>query len=93
MKDEKRLPASGVSRRALLRNAALIGGATALGTTAMAPRAHAAGIQKAVVHYQDTPRGDERCSNCLQFIPPSSCKVVEGKISPHGWCSIWIKKH
>ncbi len=93
MKDQKRLPASAVSRRALLRNAALIGGATALGSAAIAPRAHAAGIPKGAVQYQDTPHGDERCGNCLQFIPPSSCKVVEGKISPDGWCNIWVKKH
>lgn len=42
--------------------------------------------------YQDTPNGDKQCSNCLQFVPPGSCKVVEGTISPNGYCLAWVRK-
>src|ERR1700675_2594277 len=47
--------------------------------------------QKAV-GYQDTPKGAQRCDNCRQFEPPASCKTVEGKVSPAGWCKVYVKK-
>jgi hypothetical protein len=53
-------------------------------------RAQAKTPQKAV-KYQDTPKGDQRCENCKQFQPPSACKVVDGTISPQGWCTVYIK--
>jgi hypothetical protein len=28
----------------------------------------------------------------MQFIAPDSCKVVEGKISPNGYCIAWARK-
>ena len=46
-------------------------------------------ISKAAVAYQDQPQGDKECNKCVQFVPPSSCKVVEGEISPHGSCRIF----
>jgi hypothetical protein len=36
--------------------------------------------QKAV-EYQDTPKGD-----CSLFQEPNSCTLVDGEISPAGWC-------
>ena len=42
--------------------------------------------------YQDKPNGDQKCSTCMQFEPPGSCKVVEGAISPNGYCIAWVKK-
>jgi hypothetical protein len=47
---------------------------------------------KAAMKYQDHPKGDEKCSNCMQFVAPDSCKVVDGKISPNGYCIAWAKK-
>jgi hypothetical protein len=26
------------------------------------------------------------------FEPPSTCKTVEGTVSPDGWCKIYVKK-
>lgn len=82
-----------LSRRSMLRGLALAtGGAAALGL-GVTNRAEAdEKIPKKVVSYQDTPHGNQSCSNCLQFLPPSSCKVVEGKISPNGWCKVYVKK-
>jgi|SRR5271154_6260313 len=36
--------------------------------------------------YQDTPKGISMCATCTLFEPPKSCKVVEGEVSPDGWC-------
>lgn len=80
-----------VSRRALLRNAALtVGGISVLGTSSH--RAEAAQVSQKLVAYQSTPHGAQECDNCAQFQPPSSCKVVEGTISPTGWCKVYVKK-
>jgi len=53
--------------------------------------AQAKAAQKAV-KYQDTPKGEQRCDNCALFEPPSSCKTVDGTISPEGWCMVYAKK-
>jgi len=50
-------------------------------------------LSKAKVKYQEQPSGDQRCSNCLQFIAESkTCKVVDGPIDPQGWCNVWVKQ-
>ena len=36
--------------------------------------------------YQGQPKGINMCSTCTLFEPPKSCKVVEGDVSPDGWC-------
>lgn len=47
----------------------------------------------ASVQYQAQPKGDLKCSQCAHFIAESStCKLVDGPISPEGWCALWIKK-
>lgn len=69
---------------------------TAVGTDAT-PDAAAPGepgkSSQASVQYQDQPKGDQKCDGCLHFIAESNtCKVVEGQISPNGWCILWIQK-
>ena len=44
------------------------------------------------VSYQDKPKGDQRCEACSSFQPPNACKMVDGQISPQGWCSLFTKK-
>jgi len=89
MKDESRVLSSQLSRRSLLRNVGFAaGGVAILGTTVTANRAEAKPTQK-LVGYQDTPKGEQRCDNCSQFQAPSSCKVVEGDVSPSGWCKVY----
>ena len=46
-------------------------------------------ISKAAVAYQDHPEGDKHCAKCMQFLPPNSCKMVDGPISPQGFCRIF----
>ena len=92
MEDKPKVLSSQLSRRSLLRNVGFAaGGVAILGTTVTANRAEAKPTQK-LVGYQDTPKGEQRCDNCSQFQAPSSCKVVEGDVSPAGWCKVYVKK-
>ena len=81
---------SGVlSRRALLQHAMGVAGATAI----LCREPHRAGaaikISKAAVAYQDQPDGDKECAKCAQFQPPAACKLVDGPISPQGYCRLF----
>ncbi len=49
-------------------------------------------LTKAVAKYQDHPNGQQRCEICLQFEPPNQCHLVEGEISPHGWCQFFAAR-
>lgn len=50
-------------------------------------------LAKASVQYQTQPKGEQKCSTCINFIAESNtCKLVEGPISPEGWCALWAKK-
>lgn len=48
--------------------------------------------KKADMKYQDKPNAGKDCDDCIHFIPGKSakamgtCKIVEGPISPSGWC-------
>jgi hypothetical protein len=77
------------TRRSIMQ--AAIGAVGAAAASAARPRPAAAEptISKDAVAYQDQPQGDKECDKCVQFLPPSSCRVVEGSISPHGSCRIF----
>lgn len=50
------------------------------------------------MQYQEQPKNGQKCDQCLQFIPGAkqgangTCKVVDGPISPNGWCAAYVKK-
>jgi hypothetical protein len=46
-------------------------------------------MSQAAVLYQPTPRGGLSCGGCTFFRKPRSCQVVEGEISPTGWCRLF----
>jgi hypothetical protein len=78
-----------ISRRELLRGAAVsVGGAAAILATVSPAQAKMA--QKAA-GYQDTPKGDQTCANCALFKAPAACILVDGAISPNGWCRFYKK--
>ena len=79
---------STLSRRTIVFRS-LAAGAAAL---AASIKEAAAKTAQAAASYQDSPKDDQRCDNCALFQPPSSCYVVDGTISPSGWCKFWIKK-
>lgn len=62
-------------------------------TSADAAAPAAAKTSQASVQYQTQPNGDQKCGGCMQFIAESNtCKLVEGQISPEGWCRLWVKR-
>ena len=66
------------------------GGTSAAGATSGGT---AGKMAQAAVQYQNHPSGEQSCSSCMHFIPETStCKLVEGQVSPQGWCMIWAKK-
>jgi len=84
-----------LSRRELFRNAAIAtGGATVLaaGLASSTAKADAGKKSKSEAGYQETPQGDQTCANCALFVAPASCGVVDGTISPSGWCKLYQKK-
>jgi hypothetical protein len=82
-----------LSRRSALRRVAFLAGAGLAAGVLPAQRALAQQkASKEAMKYQDHPNGDKKCSECLQFVAPASCKVVEGAISPDGYCLAWVKK-
>jgi High potential iron-sulfur protein len=80
-----------ISRRHVLTVAAGAAGAVT-GAAIIGSPAHAAKAPQKAVKYQDTPKGDQSCANCALFEPPSSCKTVDGTVSPDGWCMVYAKK-
>jgi hypothetical protein len=79
------------SRRSMLKSTAILAGA-ACGLLSNRAALAQGKVSKAAMKYQDHPNGDEKCRNCLQFVPPDSCKVVEGVISSNGYCLAWANK-
>jgi hypothetical protein len=66
--------------------------AAALGLGAVLPaRADEAPakVSQLAAAYQSTPKGMFSCAVCTFFIRPRSCKVVNGDISPTGWCKLF----
>lgn len=79
-----------LSRRLLLQNAAAAG-VCVLSVCPAAGQGFTKSPQKSA-SYQDRPNGEQRCGNCMHFQPPSSCKVVAGRIGPNGWCRIYAAR-
>jgi hypothetical protein len=44
---------------------------------------------KKMAEYQDRPKDVFSCSICSLFEKPKSCKVIEGEVSPNGWCNLF----
>ena len=86
-------PAGSASRRTLLLNSVSI---AAQGFILSAPAARTALSQTKLSHeiskYQDTPKNNQKCSTCIQFVTPASCKIVVDPISPDGWCQFYGPK-
>ena len=90
-----------ISRRHLFKTAALTAGT--IMSVSVAGRALAQVVAddssdanrppKTAVGYQDGPNGDQRCSLCANFVPPADCRVVSGRVTPTGWCHLFVPKN
>jgi len=67
----------------------LLGGITAWPASTVAQQTEAGKLTKAQVQYQDSPKGIAMCATCTLFVAPRACKLVEGDISPSGWCNAY----
>ncbi len=79
-----------ISRRSVMQALSLAVIATSAMLTSRS--AFAAKMSQAAAAYRNSPKGSQNCANCKLFVPPSSCTLVEGPISPKGWCKFWVGK-
>jgi len=80
------------SRRDLLGalvHPVVLGAIAVLARGARAQTASQTKATQAEADYQDTPKDIRMCATCQRFEPPDACKVVEGKVSPNGWCKLF----
>ena len=73
-------------RAALLGAGAVLGGPVRAYAEAEAPPPQMTQQEAA---YQDAPRNGLSCASCSFFRPPRACAVVQGDISPVGWCKFF----
>ncbi|HEY1614083.1 MAG TPA: hypothetical protein VGF97_10370 [Rhizomicrobium sp.] len=92
-----------ISRRHLFRSAALTAGTLVTVAAARSALARSALLaddssdsskpSKSAAGYQDGPNGDQRCSVCAHFTPPTDCQVIAGRVTPTGWCHLFQAKN
>jgi hypothetical protein len=85
---KERLMTTSCSRREALLKAAIFAGAATLAVTTGAE----AKVAQKAAGYQDTPQDGKQCSGCAHFTAPGSCNIVDGTISPTGWCKLYSAK-
>jgi hypothetical protein len=82
------------SRRRVLQAAMSIG-ATALlargpeSTAQQTPKATLKKRSKEAVGYRDEPYQGRACAKCVLYAGHGECVLVEGEVSPNGWCLQW----
>jgi len=63
-----------------------------------AAQAQGAKSSKDAMHYQNSPNNGMQCAGCKFFAPgkdpngDGSCAIVDGDISPHGYCIAYSAK-
>jgi anaerobic selenocysteine-containing dehydrogenase len=92
MSDQKKSSGRSVSRRDFLNMAAI--GSGALVAVGLNDRASAAPkkFSQQQAHYQPVPKSGQRCQSCALWQSPTSCQVVDGQVSPAGWCILYQPK-
>ncbi|MGE5649465.1 high-potential iron-sulfur protein [Noviherbaspirillum sp. UKPF54] len=82
-------------RRMLARGMIMLAGIPVL---TLSHAALAGKASKSDFHYQDLPNEGKRCMDCAEFLPAQAansagaCRIVDGVISPNGWCMAFTKK-
>ena len=88
-------PISPVATSVSMSRRALLGTTTALAAMLLGGTGTAwaqAKMPKQTAQYQDSPNADQKCQGCRFFIESGSCRLVEGEISPNGWCRLYRAK-
>jgi hypothetical protein len=74
----------------LIGSAAILSAAISLGESETAEAQLK--TSQATAKYQDHANAGSSCAICRFFQPPHACQLVDGNISPNGWCSFFSKK-
>ena len=40
--------------------------------------------------YQDSPVDGRSCAKCMLYFGDGQCAIIEGAVSPDGWCNQWV---
>jgi hypothetical protein len=80
----------GYSRRLVLR--AGVAAMAGIGAAVTARADDSDKVAQSAVQYQQTPKDGNKCSLCVNWVAPNSCKVVAGTINPNGWCVAFAPK-
>ena len=82
------------SKKAANSTGAAPAGSPATSADSAAPATTGKGkVSQASVQYQTQPKGEQKCGACQHFIAGSNtCNLVDGQISPEGWCKLWAEK-
>lgn len=94
MSNDKGFNISSVSRRTFLNVASVGCGAViaaGFANSAVAEPSKKKFTQQQA-HYQPVPKSGQRCQNCALWVAPNACQVVEGQVSPAGWCILYQPK-
>jgi hypothetical protein len=81
-----------LTRSEFVQSAVVLPALAGLLVAAAAPAQAAPKGSQAQFKYQSKPNGSKKCSNCTFFIQGKTptangtCKIVEGTISPNGYC-------
>jgi hypothetical protein len=83
-----------LSRRRVLKAAISIGGGALLAgtldsTAQQKPKATLKKRSKEAVGYRDEPYQGRSCAKCVLYTGHGECVLVEGEVSPNGWCLQW----
>jgi hypothetical protein len=78
------------TRRDVLGRVLIAGAAATTAALVTTPTsAQAKKTSQSAAKYQDTPKDGLECDMCTLFQAPNACQVVEGVISPKGWCALF----
>jgi high potential iron-sulfur protein len=82
------------SRRRALLAAMSVGGAALLAGVPASnaqqnPKATLKKRSKEAVGYRDEPYEGRSCAKCVLYSGHGECVLVEGEVSPNGWCLQW----
>ena len=87
---------NGITRQSFLGTVVVLPALAAFST--LGADADSSKSSKDAMHYQTTPNGGKQCSGCKFFMPgqgadaDGACQIVDGSISPHGYCTAYSAK-
>ncbi len=88
---------TGSTRREIFKTGVLAAVGAVAATAVFSQPAQAKMAQKAAM-YQPKPHAGQDCLNCSRFIAGNApaadgtCSIVDGAVSPQGWCAMYVPK-